>query len=134
MRNALTASAFSDWLSAYGAAWAEKDPDALAALFTSGGRFEPNPFDAPIRGRDAIANHWRKVFTREINPTFDFEVWIAFEATGLAHWRARLTRVPEYDALDINGVIRARFDLEGDAPLCKSLELWSNQATAQPSP
>ena len=134
MTRILSASAFSDWLTAYGAAWTEKDAEAMAALFTPGGRFQPGPFAPPVRGRDAIAPHWRDAFARQINPHFEFKVWIAFEATGLAHWRARLTRGPEYDMSEIDGVMRARFDLEGDAPLCKSLEVWTDQAVVASSP
>lgn len=128
MRRALSASAFSDWLTAFGAAWAEQDAAAMAALFTEGGRFAPAPFEAPLRGREAIDAHWRAEFARQINPAFDFEVWIAYEAAGLAHWRARLTRVPEYDGVEQDGALRALFDLDGEAPLCKRLDLWPVQA------
>jgi len=128
VRRALSAAEFSDWLAAWGDAWAEKDAEALAALFTDGGRFTPNPFDAPVRGREAIAAHWREEFARQINPAFDFEIWIAYEATGLAHWRARLIRVPDYDTVELDGALRALFDLEGASPLCKRLDLWSAQA------
>jgi hypothetical protein len=128
VRPALSAAVFTDWLAAWGAAWTEKDAAAMAALFTAGGRFTPNPFDPLIRGREAIAAHWREEFARQINPAFDFEIWIAYEATGLAHWRARLTRVPDYDTVERDGALRALFDLEGASPLCKRLELWSAQA------
>ena len=128
MKRALAASAFADWLDAWGAAWAEKDAEAMAALFTEGGRFTPDPFDAPIRGREAIAAHWREEFAHQINPAFEFEIWIAYEATGLAHWRARLVRVPDYDTVERDGALRALFDLEGEAPLCKRLDFWSAQA------
>ncbi len=126
----LGASAFSDWLSAYGAAWAEKDVDAMTALFTLGGRFQPDPHAPPIRGRDDIATHWRGEFDKQINPAFAADVWFAYEATGLAHWRAELVRVPEYDTLRLDGAMRALFDLEGGAPLCKRLELWPVQTVA----
>ncbi len=128
MMRGLLASQFSDWLTAFGAAWAEKDAKAMAALFTSGGRFAPDPFADPIRGRAAIEAHWRDAFTRQINPAFDFEIWIAFEATGLAHWRAEQVRVPEYDTQRSDGALRGLFDLEGETPLCKRLELWAHQA------
>jgi len=128
MRRGLSVSAFSDWLAAFGAAWVEKDAAAIAALFTEGGRFSPDPFAPPVNGRAAIEAHWRDAFARQINPAFDFDLWIAYETTGLAHWRARLVRVPDYDTVEWNGALRARFDLDGPAPLCQRLEFWSAQA------
>jgi hypothetical protein len=128
MRRGLSVSTFADWLAAFGAAWADKDPAAIAAIFAEGGRLSPDPFAPPVSGRAAIEAHWREAFTRQINPAFDFDIWIAFETTGLAHWRARLIRIPDYDALGMDGALRARFDLDGPAPLCRRLELWSAQA------
>lgn len=46
------------WLQAYVAAWKSYDRDQIAALFAGDVEYRYHPYDAPIRGRDAVIGSW----------------------------------------------------------------------------
>lgn len=46
------------WLEDYVAAWQSYDPDAIRALFSENASYRYNPFDEPLRGREAILADW----------------------------------------------------------------------------
>ncbi len=56
--NTLTLEHFTSWMTEYGRASAENDPQASANLFAPDARYHENPFDEPITGRDAIFQDW----------------------------------------------------------------------------
>ncbi len=52
---------FSRWLNAYGEAWASRNPQAAAELFTEDGSYQVTPFVEPHCGRQAIFDYWVQV-------------------------------------------------------------------------
>jgi YD repeat-containing protein len=46
------------WLNDYVNAWKTYDPAAIGALFTEDATYRYNPFDEPVRGREAIVASW----------------------------------------------------------------------------
>ena len=46
------------WLSAYVEAWKTYDPERIAALFSEDVTYRYHPYDAPVRGRDAVLASW----------------------------------------------------------------------------
>lgn len=46
------------WLDRYVAAWESYDPDAIGALFATDAAYRYRPWDAPVRGREAIVEGW----------------------------------------------------------------------------
>ncbi len=46
------------WLQDYVAAWKSYDPQAIGALFSPDAAYRYNPYDEPVRGRDAIVANW----------------------------------------------------------------------------
>jgi hypothetical protein len=46
------------WLDDYVAAWKSYEPDAIRALFGEGATYRFNPYDEPLRGREAIVASW----------------------------------------------------------------------------
>ena len=46
------------WLSAYVEAWQTYDPERIAALFAEDVSYRYHPYDAPVRGRDAVLAAW----------------------------------------------------------------------------
>jgi ketosteroid isomerase-like protein len=46
------------WLEAYVAAWKSYDPDQIGALFADDVEYRYHPYDAPVRGRDAVIESW----------------------------------------------------------------------------
>jgi ketosteroid isomerase-like protein len=50
--------AVSRWLTAYVDAWKTYDRDKIADLFTEDAAYRYDPYDDPVRGRDAIVQSW----------------------------------------------------------------------------
>ena len=48
----------SQWLEDYINAWKTYDPEAIRALFSEDATYRYNPFDEPLRGREAILANW----------------------------------------------------------------------------
>jgi ketosteroid isomerase-like protein len=51
-------SSVRKWLSDYVTAWKTYDPAAIGALFTEDATYRYNPYDEPVRGREAIVASW----------------------------------------------------------------------------
>ncbi len=49
-----------DWIGAYLQAWRSYQPQAIAALFAEDATYAYNPWDDPLRGREAIVAEWLK--------------------------------------------------------------------------
>jgi hypothetical protein len=48
----------AEWLDGYVRAWGSYDPDEIGALFSQDAVYAYNPFDEPVRGREAIVASW----------------------------------------------------------------------------
>jgi ketosteroid isomerase-like protein len=46
------------WLQNYIDAWKNYDADAIGVLFSEGAVYRYNPFDEPVKGRQAIVANW----------------------------------------------------------------------------
>jgi len=46
------------WLDAYVEAWKTYSPEAIATLFAEDAEYTYEPFDEPVKGRDAIVASW----------------------------------------------------------------------------
>jgi ketosteroid isomerase-like protein len=55
----MTRSDVQAWLDRYVAAWRSYDADAIGDLFAADATYAYHPYDAPLRGRDAIVESWR---------------------------------------------------------------------------
>jgi hypothetical protein len=50
--------AVAAWLDGYSQAWGTYDPEQIGALFSEDAVYFYNPFDEPVRGREAIVASW----------------------------------------------------------------------------
>jgi hypothetical protein len=55
---ALTSEQVQAWLDAYVEAWRSYDPEAIGALFSEDASYAYYPWEAPLRGREAIVESW----------------------------------------------------------------------------
>jgi ketosteroid isomerase-like protein len=54
----ITQQSVTKWLQDYVSAWKSYDPHAIGALFSEDATYRYNPFDKPVRGREAIVANW----------------------------------------------------------------------------
>ena len=50
--------AVAAWLDGYSQAWGTYDPERIGALFSEDAEYHYDPFQEPVRGRDAIVADW----------------------------------------------------------------------------
>jgi ketosteroid isomerase-like protein len=71
---ALNHDIVTQWLRDYVSAWKSYDPQAIGALFSDDAGYRYNPYDEPVRGREAIVASWLKnrdapnTYTAEYHP------------------------------------------------------------------
>ena len=54
----ITYESVTKWLQDYVAAWKSYDTEAIGARFSENATYRYNPFDEPLRGREAIIASW----------------------------------------------------------------------------
>ncbi len=54
----MTREQLQAWLDAYVDAWRSYEPEAIGALFSEDATYAYEPWDEPLRGRDAIVEGW----------------------------------------------------------------------------
>lgn len=117
----LTPAALESWLQRYGAAWEARDAAAAGPLFTAEASYHEMPFDAPMQGRAAIEEYWRKVTADQRDVQFESKVIAVNGNTGVAHWSATFRVQSTGAILKLDGVFVLEFD---DTGTCKSLREW----------
>lgn len=119
VRSASRLEEVTRWLTALGDAWESADADALASLFAVGATLQDTPFDALIRGRRAIRDHFAGEFSGWPGASFSAQVLGAGDTYGVAHWRvASGSRARD-------GVLVAALD---DRGRCTSLRQWWHES------
>lgn len=98
--NELTLERFTAWMTEYGRASAENDPQASANLFATDARYYENPFDAPMIGRGAIYEYWNKGTQNLKDKKSSFEI-LSVSASGGTCGKHKITEelLPQYEWL-----------------------------------
>jgi len=110
------------WLDGYGAAWEERDPEAVIRLFAEDTTYQETPFSQPMRGRDAIRQYWsRAVAAYQEQVRFGCEILAVSGLTAIAHWWASFVRISSKTRVSLDGVFLLTFD---EAGLCRELREW----------
>ena len=121
------------WLAAYGQAWVAGDADAVTRLFTTDAVYRETPFDAVMRGRDAIRQYWQDgAGDAQRDVKFAAQAWAIDGDRAIAGWQAAFVRVPSGVSVTLDGVFRLRFERVGDQWLCAELLEWWHRQEATP--
>lgn len=85
--------------------WEKGNVDTMANLFTEDAIFLPSPFDAPLKGTEAIKQYWRDVPTEQSEITFRYgEIFMIgpwFSTEFKCTFRRRRTGEP----VDVRGAL-----------------------------
>lgn len=113
---------FSTWLDRYGNAWREGDAEVLGELFHEDAVYRETPYDEPMHGLPAIRAYWTAGAAEgQKEVRFTAEVLSTGDSEGIAHWSARFTRKHSGAEVELDGILRARFDREGR---CTAFDEW----------
>lgn len=117
----LTRRQFALWMTAYGRASAENDPQASANLFASDARYYENPFDEPITGRAAIYAYWNDGAQKFQDKESAFEILAVKKNRGIARWQSKFTVVETGKRLALDCLCVVEFNADG---LCETFREW----------
>jgi ketosteroid isomerase-like protein len=118
--------ALATWLTAYGRAWEERDPEAAAALFTEDGVYAWGPYEEPMRGRDAIRARWAEVTSAQSNVRFSAEALGSVASGDVAHWACSFD-VGDDLRIDLDGIFIVVLTEDGH---CSDFREWWNERTS----
>jgi SnoaL-like domain len=118
---ALQVASLEAWLARYGQAWESRDAELAAALFSDEASYQETPYDAPLAGRGAIGDYWRRVTADQRDVNFRARPIAVSSQTGIAQWSARFRLESVGAIVELNGVFVLEFDAAG---LCTSLREW----------
>jgi ketosteroid isomerase-like protein len=69
---------FDALIAKFGLGWQQGKPELMAEVFTDEAVFVPGPFEAPVRGREAIRLYWRDVPLEQAEVAFRHgEIFVA---------------------------------------------------------
>ena len=117
----LTREHFRRWLTLYGKASKENDPQASADLFALDAQYYESPFDEPMIGREAIFDYWNNGAQNLHDKESTFEILSVQDNRGIAHWGSKFTAIESGKRLVLDCLFVVEFDDEG---LCQIFREW----------
>lgn len=73
-----TKQEYAALIETFGTAWEAGKHDEIVEVFADDGAFMPTPFDAPLRGREAIRGYWKNIPVEQAEVAFRFgEIFVA---------------------------------------------------------
>ncbi|MDQ5839827.1 MAG: nuclear transport factor 2 family protein [Chloroflexota bacterium] len=106
MRDALT-----NFLDGYRRAWENRDPDAVAALFTTDGTYREKPFEPTFEGHDRIRDYWAEVTAAQSDITVRYGQPLVVGDRAAVEWWTTLTN--EGSPATLAGAFLLRFAPDG---------------------
>lgn len=92
------------WFGQLNHAWERLDAAAAAALFAEQAEYQDYPFDAPLRGKQAIRAYWDDVARGQRDVHTSYEVLSVCGKTSIVHWTASFVRVPSGQKVRLDGI------------------------------
>lgn len=114
---------FLKWLAAFGKHVENGETKPLTALFSADAVFYPSPFDAPIRGCEALEAFFSQTLGARESIKFKSEIIKAAPDANWAHWACGFIRAGTDDPVRQEGVMKVTFDRVG---ACVELQQWWN--------
>jgi len=119
--NELTHEWFAKWMTEYGRASVENDPQASANLFVPDAHYYENPFDEPVTGRAAIYKYWNKGAQHLKDKEAAFEILSVKGNRGIARWKSKFTVIESGKRFALDCLFVVDFNDDG---LCQMFREW----------
>jgi SnoaL-like domain len=113
--------AVAAWLDGYSQAWETYDPEEIGALFSEHAVYFYNPFDEPVRGREAIVASWLE--DRDEAGTYEgsYRPVLVAGDVAVARGQSRYLNPSGTVAEEFDNLFLLRFDADGR---CASYREW----------
>lgn len=121
----ISSGIFNKWLSSYGMAWEEGDPQQAANLFAEGASYQVTQFDEPMVGKEAIQIYWLAgPGSNQKEVSFSYRIISVRGNEGIARWQANFQRTDSNNSVELDGILIAEFD---DSGSCTDFKEWWHQ-------
>ncbi len=110
----------AEWLEGYREAWVQRDPDAVAELFTEDARYVEQPYAEAFAGREGIRDYWARVTATQSDVELQYGILVVSGQHAAVEWWVTMTN----GGADVTlaGEFLLRFNEDG---LCSELrEYW----------
>lgn len=118
---------FKSWLELYGRAWMNLDPGLIDELFTKDATYQEKPFEAPMKGIDAIRKYWNIVSETQKDVKFEYEILGSNDSRGVAHWKSSFVRPKQNTLVLLDGILVV--DLDSENKCTRFQEWWQSKKT-----
>jgi uncharacterized protein (TIGR02246 family) len=109
-----------EWIDTYGRAWREKDPEAVARIFTEDAVYRSSPFREPHLGCDGIRAYWQRATATQDEIELRFGEPVVAGNRAAVEWWALMRDGGE--EITLPGILVLRFAPDGR---CEELrECW----------
>ena len=108
------------FLDGYRKAWEDRDPAAVAVLFTEGAQYREKPFEPAFQGARGISDYWSRVTATQSDVSVRYGEYLAVRNRAAVEWWVTFAN----DGVDVTlaGGFFLRF---ADSGLCEELvEYW----------
>lgn len=114
---------FRHWFDELGRAWMTRNPNVIVAACAENVLYYEDPFQKPLRGKESVRRLWVEVPKTQKDIHFSYNIIATAHETGIAHWSARFTRVPNGTKAALDGIFVVTLNEKG---LCKEFHQWWN--------
>lgn len=121
-----TTGAFRSLLEQFADGWNKGDPGRMVDVFVAEGVYQPGPFEAPLKGREAILDYWRDVPQAQSDVSFRFgEIYVAgpWFAT---EFRCTYVRRRTGESVDVRGTL---FCETKDGKIAEMRMVWERRVS-----
>jgi len=119
-----TAGEFRSLLDQFADGWNKGEPGRMADAFLPDGVYQPGPFDAPLRGRQAILDYWRDVPQAQSDVSFRYgEIFVAGPWFS-TEFRCTYVRRRTGESVDVRGAL---FGETKDGKIAELRMLWERR-------
>jgi uncharacterized protein (TIGR02246 family) len=117
--------AVAAWLDDYSRAWGTYDPKEIGALFSEDAVYFYNPFDDPVRGREAIVASWLEERDEPATYEGSYRPVLVCGDQAVARGYSRYLDTDGTVAEEFDNLFLLRFDAEGR---CAEYREWYMEA------
>lgn len=119
---------FTAWMSEYGRASRENDPQASAELFSQDAKYYETPFDEPMVGREVVYQYWNQDAQNLKDKESSYEILSITDNLGIARWQSKFTVIETGKHIVLDCIFLVEFDADRK---CSQFREWWHLSTIE---
>ena len=116
----MTEKDFSNWLDDLKNIWEKRTPDSIIDICAPKFVWYETSFSKPLTSKRVLLSDWRGILKQK-NIKFSYKIIATNENVAIANWKAKLTRIPSGEKVEMDGIFQITLDKYGK---CKEFRQW----------